>query len=55
MEEKKDVVEETTKDNITKVDLKQTKQDDNVIKVDLDKPPTPKEDEVKEDLSLIHI
>ena len=45
------VVEKTTKDNITKVDLKQTKQDDNVIKVNLDKPPTPKEDEVKEEVT----
>ena len=43
------VVEKTTEDNVTKVDLKQTKKDDDVIKVNLDKPPTPKEDEVKED------
>ena len=40
MEEKKDVVEETTKDNVTKVDLKkQNKQDDNIVKVDLTKKP----------------
>ena len=40
MEEKKDVVEETTKDNVTKVSLKkQTNEDDNVIKVDLTKKP----------------
>ena len=40
MEEKKNVVEETTKDNVTKVDLKkQTKEDDNIIKVDLTKKP----------------
>ena len=44
-----EVVEKTTEDNVTKVDLKQTKKDDDVIKVNLDKPPTPKEDEVKED------
>jgi len=45
------VVEKATKDNITKVDLKQTKQDDDVIKVNLDKPPTPKEDEVKQEVT----
>ena len=40
MEEKNDVVEETTKDNVTKVDLKkQNKQDDNIVKVDLTKKP----------------
>jgi len=40
MEEKKDVVEETTKDNVTKVSLKkQINEDDNVIKVDLTKKP----------------
>ena len=40
MEEKKDVVEQTTKDNVTKVDLKkQNKQDDNIVKVDLTKKP----------------
>ena len=44
-----EVVEKATEDNVTKVDLKQTKKDDEVIKVNLDKPPTPKEDEVKED------
>jgi len=44
------VVEETTQDNVTKVDMKQeTEQDDNIIKVDLSKPIKPKEDEVKED------
>ena len=45
----KEVVEKATEDNVTKVDLKQTTKDDEVIKVNLDKPPTPKEDEVKED------
>ena len=44
----KEVVEKATEDNVTKVDLKQTKKDDDVIKVNLDKPPTPKEDEIKE-------
>ena len=40
MEEKNDVVEQTTKDNVTKVDLKkQNKQDDNITKVDLTKKP----------------
>jgi len=47
----KEVVEKATEDNVTRVDLKQTKQDDNVIKVNLDKPPTPKEDEVKEEVT----
>jgi hypothetical protein len=45
-----EVVEKATEDNVTKVDLKQTKQDDDVIKVNLDKPPIPKEDEVKEEI-----
>jgi hypothetical protein len=44
-----EVVEKATKDNVTKVDLKKTKQDDDVIKVNLDKPTKPKEDEVKKD------
>ena len=40
MEEKKDVVEQSTKDNVTKVDLKkQNKEDDNIVKVDLTKKP----------------
>ena len=48
----KKVVEKATEDNVVKVDLKQTKQeDDNVIKVNLDKPPTPKEDEVKKEVT----
>ena len=52
MEEKdENVVEETTQDNVTKVEIKDEQQDDNVIKVNLDKPPTPKEEknETKED------
>ena len=47
----KKVVEKATEDNVTKVDLKQTKQDDTIIKVNLDKPPTPKEDEVTEEVT----
>ena len=47
-ENKENVVEETTQENVTKVEFKETKQDDNIIKVNLDKPPTPKEDETKE-------
>ena len=40
MEEKNDVVEQTTKDNVTKVDLKkQNKQDNNITKIDLTKKP----------------
>ena len=45
------VVEKAAEDNVVKVDLKQTNEDDNIIKVDLDKPPTPKEDEVKEEVT----
>jgi hypothetical protein len=49
-ENKEQKVEETKKDNVTKVDLKKVAED-NVIKVDLSKPSTPKEEknEVKED------
>ena len=39
MEEKKDVVEQTTKDNVTKLDLKKENNNDEVIKVDLTKKP----------------
>jgi len=52
MEEKNEkVVEETTQENVTKVEIKNKQQDDDVIKVNLDKPPTPKEEknETKED------
>ena len=50
MEEKdENVVEETTQDNVTKVEIKETQQDDNIIKVNLDKPITPEENETKED------
>ena len=47
---KETVVEETTKDNVTKVDLNKSedKKDDNVIKVDLDKKP---ENETKEEVT----
>jgi len=45
MEEKNEsVVEETTQDNVTKVEVKEPKQDDNVIKVNLDKPVKKEED-----------
>jgi len=47
----KEVVEKTTEDNVVKVDLKQTNEGDNVIKVNLDKPPTPKENEVTEEVT----
>ena len=51
MEEKDEqVVEETTQDNVTKVEIKNEQQDDNVTKVNLDKPPKPEEkNETKED------
>ena len=45
------VVEKTTDDNVVKVDLKQTEKNDDVIKVDLDKPLTPKEDEITEEVT----
>jgi hypothetical protein len=50
-ENKENVAEKTTQENVTKVEIKETPQDDNIVKVNLDKPPTPKEekDEVKED------
>ena len=46
MEEKDEkVVEETTQDNVTKVNISnETKEDDNVIKVNLDNPPKKEED-----------
>jgi len=45
MEEKDEkVVEETTQDNVTKVEIKDEQQDDNITKINLDKPPTPKEE-----------
>jgi hypothetical protein len=48
---KEEVVEKTTDENVTKVNLseKQTQEDGNVIKVNLDKPPT-KNDETKEEV-----
>ena len=50
MEEKNEnVVEETTQDNVTKVEIKDTQQDDSVIKVNLDKPIDQKENETKKD------
>ena len=45
MEEKNEnVVEETTQENVTKVNVEEPKQDDNVIKVNLDKPVKKQED-----------
>ena len=44
----KEAVEKAAEDNVTKVDLKQTKQDDNIIKENLDKPITPKTEEKNE-------
>jgi len=50
MEEKNEnVVEETTQDNVTKVEVKNTQEKENVIKVNLDKPVKPEENETKED------
>jgi hypothetical protein len=50
MEEKdENVVEETTQENVTKVEVKETQQDDNITKVNLDKPIIPEENETKED------
>ena len=51
MEEKlEEVVEETTQETTEQVDESKFESagDDSVLKVDLSKPPTPKEDEVKE-------
>ena len=49
----KEVVEKAAEDNVVKVDLskKQVNEDDGVIKVNLDKPPTPKEDEITEEVT----
>ena len=47
-ENKENVVEETTQENVTKVEIKNTQEKENVTKVNLDKPPTPKENETKE-------
>ena len=50
MEEKNEnVVEETTQDNVTKVDIKDIQENDNIIKVNLDKPINQEENETKED------
>jgi len=43
-ENKENVVEETTQENVTKVEIKETPQDDNIIKVNLDKPIKKEED-----------
>ena len=43
MEEKDEqVVEQTTQDNVTKVQVKDEQKEDNITKVNLEKPPTPK-------------
>jgi hypothetical protein len=48
-ENKEQVVEETTQENVTKVEVKNTQEEDNVIKVNLDKPVNQEENEAKED------
>ena len=50
-EENEKVVEETTQETTEQVDESKFESagDDSVIKVDLNKPPEPKQDEVKED------
>jgi hypothetical protein len=47
-ENKEQVVEETTQENVTKVEVKNTQEEDNVIKVNLDKPVNQEENETKE-------
>ena len=50
MEEKNEkVVEETKKENVTKVEVKKPQEEDNVIKVNLDKPINQDENETKKD------
>ena len=45
MEEKNEnVVEETTQDNFTKVNISNTQEDDNITRVNLDNPPKKEED-----------
>jgi hypothetical protein len=46
---KEEVVEKTTDNNVTKVNLKKTQEEDNVIKVNLDKPKNQEQDETKND------
>ena len=48
-ENKKEVVEKTTDNNVTKTSLKKTQEEDGVIKVNLDKPENQKQDETKND------
>ena len=43
-ENKENVVEETTQDNVTKFEIKENTQEDNDTKVNLDKPQTQKEE-----------
>ena len=47
-ENKENVVEETTQQNVTKVEVKSNQQDDNIIKVNLDKPINQEKNETKE-------
>ena len=48
-ENKENVVEETTQENVTKVEIKNTQEKENVIKVNLDKPINQEKNETKED------
>jgi len=48
-ENKKEVVEKTTDNNVTKTSLKKTQEEDGVIKVNLDKPENQEQDETKND------
>ena len=46
---KEEVVEKTTDNNVTKVNLKKNQEEDNVTKVNLDKPKNQEQDETKND------
>ena len=48
-ENKENVVEETTQENVTKVEIKESQQEDNVTKVNLDKPVNQEKNETKKD------
>jgi len=48
-ENKENVVEETTQQNVTKVEVKNDQQEDNIVKVNLDKPINQEKNETKED------
>ena len=47
-ENKENVVEETTQENVTKVEIKETPQDDNITKVNLDQPIKKEEEDATE-------